>query len=116
MLAAFAACGVDVVGIDSSPQMVALAGERVKRYVPRARELEADMRSFALAQRTFGGAFCPVNTVAHLPDRESLVLHLRCMAAHLRPGSRYLVQVEMRDPKDPWAGVGRSTWEAERGA
>lgn len=72
------------------------------------------MRWFELRPRTFGGAFCPVNTLAHLQDREALLLHLRCMAAHLRPGSHYLVQVEVRDPNDPWAGVRPSVWEAER--
>jgi SAM-dependent methyltransferase len=113
MLVELAARGIEAVGIDSSPQMVALAAGRLKGHFPTALALEADMSGFELG-RTFGGASCPLNTLAHLQDREALLLHLRCMAAHLRPGSRYLVQVEMRDPKEPWAGVRPSVWEAER--
>ena len=36
------------------------------------------------------------------------------MAAHLRAGSRYLVQLELRNAADPWDGVRDSVWERER--
>jgi hypothetical protein len=42
------------------------------------------------------------------------VLRWLPMARHLRPESRYLVQLELRDPTDPWRGVRPSIWEREQ--
>lgn len=114
MLAAFAERGVEAIGIDISPSMVALARERLSSPGLPADALVADMTCFDLG-RTFGGAVCPIDSLACLEDPASVVKHLDCMAAHLRSGSRYLIQLEMRDPDDPWAGVRPSIWEAERG-
>jgi len=79
--------GLHVVGIDRSAAMVELA---------RARGLEAvvaDMSDFDLG-RTFDGAVCPINTLAHLSPKE-LGRHLERMGRHLRPGARYLVQLQL---------------------
>lgn len=113
MLAAFAERGVEATGIDISPSMVALARERLSSPGLPADALVADMTCFDLG-RTFGGAICPIDSLAYLKDPASMVKHLDCMAAHLRSGSRYLIQLEMRDPDDPWAGVRPSIWEADR--
>jgi hypothetical protein len=93
--------------------MVALARERLSSPGLPADALVADMTCFDLG-RTFGGAVCPIDSLACLEDPASVVKHLDCVAAHLRSGSRYLIQLEMRDPDDPWAGVRPSIWEAER--
>lgn len=109
MLEALAHRGVEVVGIDSSPRMVELAQQRLG---PLGRVLEADMTDFDLG-RTFHGAVSPINTLLHLtPDQ--LAAHLDCMARHLQPYSRYLVQVGLLAPdqEDPLPG---SQWEASRG-
>lgn len=108
MLEALASRGVEVVGIDVSPQMVALARGRLRGR--GAVELE-DMTDFDLG-RTFDGAVCPINTLLQLtPD--DLERHLAAIARHLRPGSHYLVQVGLVDPRqsEPFAG---SHWEASR--
>jgi SAM-dependent methyltransferase len=79
--------GLEAVGIDRSSGMVELA---------RARGLEAvlaDMTDFDLG-RTFAGALCPINTLAHLAPEE-LARHLERMGRHLRPGARYLVQLQI---------------------
>jgi SAM-dependent methyltransferase len=79
--------GLEAVGIDRSPAMVELA---------RARGLEAvaaDMTDFDLG-RTFDGALCPINTLGHLSPEE-LARHLERMGRHLRPGARYLVQLQL---------------------
>jgi SAM-dependent methyltransferase len=79
--------GLQVVGIDRSAAMVELA---------RARGLEAmvaDMTDFDLG-RTFDGAVCPINTLAHLSPEE-LARHLERMGRHLLPGARYLVQLQL---------------------
>ena len=105
MLAAFAARGVAVAGIDSSPRMIELARSRLGNDAAVA---VADMTDFDLA-RTFDAAVCPINTLLHLTPAQ-LARHLECMARHT---PRYLVQVGLIDPAthDPFAG---SHWEAER--
>jgi SAM-dependent methyltransferase len=101
-LAALIAAGRHAVGIDRSPEMVALARARA----PRAEVVEADMTDFDL-DRSFDGAVCPINTLGHLPAA-GLARHLEAMARHLAPGARYLVQLDVGVPAAP------QTWEAER--
>jgi cyclopropane fatty-acyl-phospholipid synthase-like methyltransferase len=67
--------------------MVELARARGAKIVP------ADMTDFDLG-RTFDGAVCPINTLAHLTPGE-LARHLDRMGRHLRPGGRYLVQLQI---------------------
>jgi SAM-dependent methyltransferase len=103
MLAALAALGLDVVGIDSSEQMLALARGR------GCDVFRADMTGFDLGKR-FDGAVSVVSTVGVL-GREGLGSHLEAMARHLEPGARYLVQQGVySDGAELW----RSEWEAER--
>jgi SAM-dependent methyltransferase len=108
MLEALAQRGVEVVGIDSSPRMVELAKGRLG---PAAQVFDADMTDFDLG-RTFHGAVSPINTLLHLtPDQ--LAAHFDCMARHLQPYSRYLVQVGLVQPdQEPFPG---SRWEASNG-
>jgi len=109
MLEACARRGIEVVGLDVSPQMVELAR---KRLGDRADLVEGDMTAFDLG-RTFEGAISPINTLLHLTP-EQLARHLDCMALHLDPEARYLVQVGLLDrtAHDPFAG---SHWEETRG-
>ena len=113
LLEALAARGIEVVGIDSAPEMVALARRRLRPY-SHAQIVLGDMSSFAL-ESPIGSAFCAINTIAHLVGEANLERHLACVARHLRPGGRYLVQLELRDPGDPRARVRPSVWEAQRG-
>jgi SAM-dependent methyltransferase len=109
VLAAVARRGVEAVGIDRSPAMVELA---------RARGLDvvlADMTDFDLG-RSFDGAVCPINTLAHLSPEE-LGRHLERMGAHLRPGGRYLVQLQLgrEAHTSKWEANGlRVVWATER--
>jgi SAM-dependent methyltransferase len=108
MLEALAGRGVEVAGIDTSPRMVELVRARLG---PAAQVFEADMTDFDLG-RTFHAAVCPINTLLYLtPDQ--LAQHFDCMARHLQPHSRYLVQVGLLETdQEPFAG---SQWEASRG-
>jgi SAM-dependent methyltransferase len=109
MLETLARRGLEVVGIDLSPQMLAIARRRLG---DRALLLEADMTDFEL-ERRFGGAVSPINTLLHLtPDQ--LARHLECVRRHLDDGGKYLVQVGVIEPaaEEPFPG---SHWEAERG-
>jgi SAM-dependent methyltransferase len=106
ILAELAARGVDAVGFDLSPSMMALADRRLHGA---ARVVHADMSDFALGE-TFDGAVCPIGTLGHLTPRAA-AHHLECLARHLRPGAHYLVQIALRTDEL----LGGSSWEAARG-
>jgi SAM-dependent methyltransferase len=110
MLEAFARRGIEIVGIDRSPAMVAFARRRVAVAGLTARVVVADMTEFDLG-RTFGAAVCPINTLGHL-DEDGLARHLGCVARQLEPGACYLVQVGI---VSLGAEPGGSHWETERG-
>ncbi len=110
MLEALAARGLEAVGIDSSAQMVDYARRRLAAAGAKAEAIEADMADFELGRR-FDGAVCPINTLAHLTPAE-LARHFECVARHLEPGGRYLVQLGVAEALDP---TSVSEWNAERG-
>jgi SAM-dependent methyltransferase len=113
VLEALARRGVEAVGIDRSPRMVEAARRRLHASGVRAEVILADMTEFELG-RSFDGAVCPINTLAHLSPSE-LARHLERMARHLRPGARYLVQLALHDRAGP-GDLRASRWEATRGA
>ena len=104
MLAALAAHGLEVLGIDTSEAMLALARARGAEVV------RADMTDFDLGRR-FDGALSVVSTVGILGPG-GLASHLESMARHLGTGARYLVQQGVFATE---AELWRSEWEAERG-
>lgn len=109
LLAPFARRGLEVAGVDLSAPMLERARRRLADEGLRpARLARADTTNFDLGER-FDGAFCAINTFSHLLRVEDAMQHLACMAAHLRPGARYLVQLDLRDPRGP--SPAGSTWE-----
>jgi SAM-dependent methyltransferase len=100
MFPAFLRRGVAMTGVDLADGMLALARDRLRDHDPtRASLHRADIRDFDLGRR-FDGAICPVNSFAHLLDEDAALRHLDRMARHLRPGRRYLVQLDLRGPRD----------------
>jgi SAM-dependent methyltransferase len=67
MLVALARRGVESVGIDLSPAMVALARSRLTAFPGSHSVLQADMTAFDLGHQ-FGGAICPMRPAVD-PDR-----------------------------------------------
>lgn len=110
MLEAFAQRGIEIVGLDSSQEGIALAKKRIAA-LPKASAILADMTNFSLG-RTFGGAICPINTLAILTPSE-LSQHLACMSRHLGANARYMVQLALRNPHEELT-ENSIEWEASR--
>lgn len=111
----FARRGVGTAGVDLSAEMLAKAAARMRdARLPAPLLAEADTRDFDLG-RHFDGAFCPVNSFGYLHTDDDLARHLACVARHLRPGGRYLVQFGLRDLGDfrPLVVDSTSQWDVE---
>ena len=111
---ALARRGLEAVGLDRSPKMIDVARKRLAASgIKHATVVLADMTAFEL-RRLFDGAVCPINTLLHLSPAE-LDRHLEAMANHLRPGSRYLVQLALYGEEDVKGPFRASKWEMARG-
>jgi SAM-dependent methyltransferase len=75
------------VGLDTDPDMLAVARRRGVRHLVRA-----DMRRFALAQR-FALVALPYNSLQLLVEDDEAVACLRCAASHLAPGGVLALEV-----------------------
>ena len=84
-----ARAGHHVVGVDTSPHMLALACEKLATAGPqvaaRARLVQGDLRYFELSE-LFDLAIVAVKTFAYLITRHDQQRALAAVAAHLRPG------------------------------
>jgi len=117
MFPAFLRRGVAIAGVDLSPEMLALAAERMRREsLPPPDVHRADAADFDLGRR-FDGAICPVGSFALLLRTDAAAAHLACVARHLAPGARYLVQLDLKAPERLRLGVAppQGTWESEVG-
>lgn len=84
--------GFEVVGIDSSPSMLANATDAP--LPPNLRFVEGDIADVEhLAAGTFDGAICLGNTLPHLQDRATLLRLVSGLRRRLRPGAALLLQV-----------------------
>jgi SAM-dependent methyltransferase len=111
VLVALGRLGLEVLGIDRSPVMVAAARQRLASAGIPGAVVEADMTTFDLG-RQFDGAVCPIATITHLPP-EGLARHLERMGEHLPAGSAYLVQLALYDQASIAASIPSSHWETE---
>ncbi len=101
VLAALAAAGHQVVGLDQSEAMLAAARERLARQglLSRVCLVPGDMRRFALEER-FAWAFCAMNSLMHLTSLEDQLAALEMAHRHLRPRG-YLV-LDLTNPDPGW--------------
>ncbi len=97
---ALARAGVETVGVEPVPQMLALAREkraRLSKAAQSALSLRAgDARKLRLGRR-FPWVFSPFNVFMHLYTREELERALATVRAHLAPGGRFVFDVLMPD-------------------
>ncbi len=78
----------DVVGLDASPDMLAVAAGRLPEDVPL---VEGDLRTFDLG-RTFDLVTCLFSSIGHVEDERELDAAIGRMAAHVAPGGVLLVE------------------------
>jgi len=103
VLAPLAEAGNEVVGLDASPYMLALAREKLMAAGPevmsRAELVQGDMREFALGKQ-FDLAVIAVKSFAYLIHRADHQRALAAIAAHLRPGG--LLAMDLMHPSPAW--------------
>jgi SAM-dependent methyltransferase len=80
--------GFETTGVDSSPEMIALARRRLEKQpaiAGRIQLLETDFRRFDLNKK-YPLVIAPFNTFSHLTESADADEALRSIAAHLAPG------------------------------
>jgi SAM-dependent methyltransferase len=86
--------GVEVVGVDVSPEMLA----KLKEKSSEVTVVEADMTTVSL-EREFSLAYIAFNSIFALDTQQAQVELFRNAAAHLRPGCRFVLEtVVVRPP------------------
>jgi len=106
-----ARAGFDVVGIDASAHMLAVAREKLDaepELSALAGLVHADMRDFRLAEEApFDLAVVAVKSFAYLTERQDQLRCLQAIAGHLRPGG--LLAIDLLNPQPEWLGAARGS-------
>jgi SAM-dependent methyltransferase len=105
--------GHRMTGIDASPEMVAFVqGEAARERLAVEASVD-DLRALRL-DGTFDAAYCFMDTFRFLLTTESILRHLRAVAARLSPGGLYLTDFWI--PR-AWGEVGQEVhqWEQTEG-
>lgn len=91
-----AKAGLEVVGLDRSAQMLAIAREKMETFQPSLLErvtlAEGDMEAFALDE-VFGAILVPHRTFMHALSPEAQRNTLTCIHRHLKPGGRLIFNI-----------------------
>jgi SAM-dependent methyltransferase len=90
VLAALADRGYEVMGYDRSPEMVAFATEKLRKWGGRV--MRGDMATFRPPGR-YDAAINLVNSIGYLLEDAEVAAHLECVGEALSPGGVYLVQL-----------------------
>jgi len=92
--------GIEVVGIDRSPTMIA-AGRRESRGLPM-RFYRRSIAKFSIPERACDGAFFMSETFPVLVDNRAILDHLRSVAATMLRGGIYCIDIDKMDaPRMP---------------
>ena len=93
VLIPLADAGCHVIGVDGSAALLAIArGKAADRPLP-IRLVQADMRSFQLAQIEVDFVFVVSNTLMHLTTQADQLMALECANRHLRVGGLLLIDL-----------------------
>jgi SAM-dependent methyltransferase len=100
MARALVRLGYDVTGLDSSSEMLRIAGEKV----PEANFVQADARHFQMSG-SFDAAISTFNSLAHIDSQSDLVRVFRNVRDALHPGSPFLFDLSMEEAyTSKWRG------------
>jgi SAM-dependent methyltransferase len=90
--------GFDVVGVDSSPAMLALARDRLGRNTRTANKIQLLLEDFTRLQmaRVFPLILLPFNTFAHLLEPAEQSATMQAIAAHLAGNGQ--IAIELPNP------------------
>jgi SAM-dependent methyltransferase len=91
--------GVEVVGVDISPEMLA----KLKEKTSAVTVVEADMTTVSL-EREFALAYVAFNSIFVLETQEAQVALFRNAARHLRSGGRFALETVVIKPTSPDQG------------
>lgn len=111
-LAALAARGYQMIGLDLNPAALGYAGRRLRRRGLSAELILGDMADFSLP-RPADSAYCLLNSFRHLLSEEAARGHLRAMARAVRPGGVYLLGFHLLPPDASLESTER--WTVVRG-
>jgi SAM-dependent methyltransferase len=100
--------GRPVLGIDSSPAMLALARERAEAAGVELDLREGDMRDLELEEPA-GLVYCPYRALLHLPGWKDKRQVFERVARSLRPGGRFAWNAFVFDPHIAAANDGHAT-------
>ena len=104
-----AQAGVDTVGLDISPSMLAHARMKAKACGVEIEFVEGDCRSFDLG-RKFALIFMAFNSMQHMHDHKSLAALFANVRKHMAEGGRFIFDVFnprvgflARSPEERWS-------------
>lgn len=98
---ALAEAGYNVVGVDTSPGMLAVASEKATRagVGERLRLRQSDMRNLAgVPEGRYSLAFCALNTFAYLLTTGDQLSALRATRSLIRPGGALILDITPPSP------------------
>jgi len=97
--------GVELVGIDRSPTMIA-AGRAESRGLGGIRFYRRPIRNFRIPERPFDAAIFMSETFPVMTDNRQILTHLRCVGRMLRRGGLYCIDIDRMD-----AVRSRAVWQ-----
>jgi SAM-dependent methyltransferase len=98
--------GYRVIGVDVSPEMLAVAREKMRQARTEVTWVEQDMRQLALAPADVVISFC--DSLSYLVEEAEVRQTFRRVYEHLRPGGRFLFDVH--SPYQILYGFGENTF------
>lgn len=105
--------GWSVTGLDVRPEMIAFLSERAAAEGVRIDTLRADMTAFEVTS-PFAAACNPMSSFRLLESDADVDAHLRCVAAALRPGAVYVLDLELSRSLEEPAPTTNESWEMAR--
>ena len=94
--------GLEVVGIDLHPGMLARARAAAEAAHVQVEFVETDMRDFSL-QKRFGLIFVAYNSLLHLLQSEDLAACFTNVARHLTPSGNFILEIV--NPSPHWLAL-----------